>query len=126
MLVSDLDLRISEAAQWLSSNIGEDGHGRAGWGWVPDVPPNPQNTAEVVCALTCIGEEVPRVDEVLALVRSDAVEHESRGDWAFQALIDVAWRLRGLRCLVEEPADDVDVIACARALLDAQDPEAGG
>jgi hypothetical protein len=48
-LVADLDRIVGEAARWLSSSIGQDGHGRAGWGWVPDVPPNPQNTAEVVC-----------------------------------------------------------------------------
>lgn len=124
--MADLDHIVGEAAHWLSSTIGDDGHGRAGWGWVPDVPPNPQNTAEVVCALTRVGCEVPRVDEVLALVRSEVVAHQSRGDWAFQALIDVAWRLRALRCLVPDLAGDPDVIACAEALVDAQDPETGG
>lgn len=124
--MADLDHIVGEAARWLSLSIGEDGDGRAGWGWVPDVPPNPQNTAEVVCALTRVGWEVPRVDEVLALVRSEVVVHQSHGDWAFQALIDVAWRLRALRCLVPDPASDPDVVACAQALVDAQDPQTGG
>jgi hypothetical protein len=124
--VADLDRIVDQAALWLSSSIAEDGHGRAGWGWVPDVPPNPQNTAEVVCALTRVSCEVPRVGEVCALVRSEVVAHQSRGDWAFQALIDVAWRLRALRCLVADLAGDPDAVACARALVDAQDPETGG
>lgn len=124
--MSDLDHRISEAAAWLSSNVADDGQGRAGWGWVPDVPPNPQNTAEVVCAFTLIGRAVPRAEQVVALVRSDVVHHQTRGDWAFLAVIDVAWRLRALRCLVDDPADDADVTACARALVDAQDLETGG
>jgi hypothetical protein len=76
--------------------------------------------------LTRIGYEAPRVDEALALVRSEVVAHQSRGDWAFQALIDVAWRLRALRCLVPDLAGDPDVVACAQALVNTQDPETGG
>lgn len=125
-VVSDLDHRIGEAAEWLSAHISECGNGRAGWGWVPDVPPNPQNTAEVVCALTAVAQPIPRRDEVIALVRSDVVEHQSRGDWAFRALVDVAWRLRALRCVVDDPSADPDVTACAQALVDAQDEETGG
>ncbi len=123
--MSDLEYRISAAADWLEATIGEDGHGRAGWGWVPDIPPNPQNTAEVVCAFSEIGRAVPQLDKVRELVRSDAVEHESRGDWAFRALIDVAWRLRALRCVVADP-EDPGIVACASALLDAQEPSTGG
>jgi len=125
-LVSDIDHRIWEAAEWLSAHISECGDGRAGWGWVPDVPPNPQNTAEVVCALVAVEQPIPRIDEVIALVRSDAVEHQSRGDWAFRSLVDVAWRLRALRCVVDDVSRDADVIACARALVDAQDVDTGG
>lgn len=124
--MSDLEHRIGEAARWLSSNLADDGLGHAGWGWVPDVPPNPQNTAEVAYALTRVGRGVPRTHEVIALIRSGSVKHESRGDWAFQGVIDVAWRLRGLRCLVTNPADDPDLLACARTLIDAQDAGTGG
>ncbi len=76
--------------------------------------------------MTRVKHAVPYAERVLALVRSDVVQHQTRGDWAFLALIDVAWRLRALRCLVPEPAVDADVSACVQALVKAQDRDTGG
>ncbi len=123
--VTGIDSRIDLACTWFSANIAEGGLGKYGWGWVPDVPPNPQNTAEVVCALTAVGRAIPHRAGVEALVRSNAVEQSQRGDWAFDALVDVAWRLRALRCL-GTTSDDPDLLACVTALVAAQDPTSGG
>jgi len=112
------------AVDFLTREISTDGAGGAGWGWVPDVPPNPQNTAEVVCALRTLGREVPQVEEVFTLVCRDAVKHHSQGAWAFDALIDVAWRLRALRWLDISP-DHPAVLACAASLVQAQDDGGG-
>lgn len=122
---SALDQQIDVAVAWLERNIAENSDGSAGWGWVPDVPPNPQNTAEVVCVLRQLGRTIPREAQVLMLVRSHAVAHQTYSDWAFRALIDVAWRLRALRCLIEDPHDP-DLRACVSALAESQDKETGG
>lgn len=103
--MSDLENRIVLAEHWLHANIADDGLGRYGWGWVPDVPPNPQNTAEVVCALTGLGRPIPQHAGVERIVRSNAVTNSQRGNWAFDALIDVVWRLRALRCFGAGPDD---------------------
>ncbi|MFI7669014.1 hypothetical protein [Nocardia sp. NPDC049526] len=122
--MSDLDDRVGLAVEWLCRNQLADGLGGAGWGWVSDVPPNPQNTAEVVCALTAAGREVPRADEVSVLVRRSVVARES-GEWAFQSPIDVSWRLRALQALGVSPTDP-DVVDSMRALLAEQDADSGG
>lgn len=123
--MTDLERRIVLAERWLHANIADGGQGRYGWGWVPDVPPNPQNTAEVVCALIRLGRSIPQRAGVEELVRSNAVHNSQRGDWAFDALIDVAWRLKALRCLGAEP-EDPDLHACVCALVEAQEPATGG
>lgn len=123
--MSEFEHRVDMGARWFERHVIEDPAGGAGWGWVPDVPPNPQNTAEVVCALTHVDRPIPRREEALELMRREIVAHSSRGDWAFRSLIDVAWRLRGLRCVVEDHGD-ADLIGCARAMLEAQDASSGG
>lgn len=123
--MSDFNHRIDMAVGWFGRHIITGSDGGAGWGWVPDVPPNPQNTAEVVCALTHIGQPIPRDADALALIRCEVVEHAARGDWAFRSLIDVAWRLRALRCLVDDD-EDSDIVVCASALVEAQEPATGG
>jgi hypothetical protein len=123
--MSDFNHRIDMAVGWFGRHMIDGSNGGAGWGWVPDVPPNPQNTAEVVCALTHIKRPIPRAADALRLIRCEVVEHASRGDWAFRSLIDVAWRLRALRCLVDDD-EDPDIVACATALVDAQEPLTGG
>jgi hypothetical protein len=123
--MSDFAHRVDMASGWFGRHIIDGSPGLAGWGWVPDVPPNPQNTAEVVCALTHIDRPIPRRAEALALIRCEVVDHASRGDWAFRSLIDVAWRLRALRCLVKDD-EDPDIVACAVALVAAQESTTGG
>lgn len=123
--MSEFVRRVDMAAAWFERNVIEDPQGGAGWGWVPDVPPNPQNTAEVVCALTHAWKPIPHEDAALALIRREVVAHASHGDWAFRSLIDVTWRLRGLRCVVAE-SDDPDIAACAKTLVEAQSPATGG
>jgi hypothetical protein len=102
--VSNIDQRIGWAVDWLHRGQLGDRHGGVGWGWVSDVPPNPQNTAEAVVALTAAGRPVPRADEVRALVRRDVVDTES-GAWEFRSPIDLSWRLRALSCLGVAPTD---------------------
>ncbi|WP_054814468.1 prenyltransferase/squalene oxidase repeat-containing protein [Nocardia arizonensis] len=123
--MSSLDERIDDALRWMNRNQLSDGHGGAGWGWVPDVPPNPQNTAEVVCALAALGYEIPRSDEVSMLVRQAVVHRYEGHDWPFQAPIDLAWKLRALHCLGADQADP-DAIACRQALISEQDQATGG
>lgn len=123
--MSEFKRRVDMAADWFERNVIRDPDGGAGWGWVPDVPPNPQNTAEVICALTHVDRSIPYRADAERLIRREVVSHASHGDWAFRSLIDVTWRLRGLRCLVDG-ADDPDIVACAETLVGAQDPATGG
>ncbi|MEU3011253.1 prenyltransferase/squalene oxidase repeat-containing protein [Nocardia asteroides] len=123
--MSGLDERIQLAVAWLGRCQKSDGQGGAGWGWVDDVPPNPQNTAEVVCALSAVGQPVPRADEVVVLLRRRSVQHGS-GPWEFDAApIDVAWRLRALLLAGVLP-DDPDIALCVTQLRDSQDADSGG
>jgi hypothetical protein len=122
--VSNIDQRIGWAVDWLHRGQLGDRHGGVGWGWVSDVPPNPQNTAEAVVALTAAGRPVPRADEVRALVRRDVVDTES-GAWEFRSPIDLSWRLRALSCLGVAPTDPA-VVGCLRALQSERDPQTRG
>jgi len=124
--MSEFEQRVNIAASWFERNVVVDPQGGAGWGWVPDVPPNPQNTAEVICALTHVGKPIPCKDDAVTLVRREVVAHASRGDWAFKSLIDVTWRLRGLRCAVVEECEDHDIEVCAETLIAARDSTTGG
>ncbi|MGW4284582.1 hypothetical protein [Nocardia sp. NPDC004750] len=123
--MSYVDDRIGLAAEWFGRNLVRHDDGYAGWGWSTDVPPNPQDTAEVVCALSRVNRPVPDSAAVLALVRRDVVPHSTRGEWEFHAPVDAAWRLRALRCFGIALAD-ADLVACRDALLTAQDPDTGG
>ncbi|MGW5388440.1 hypothetical protein [Nocardia sp. NPDC003963] len=122
--MSNIDQRIGWAVDWLHRSQLGDRHGGAGWGWVSDVPPNPQNTAEAVVALTAAGRPVPRADEVRTLVRRDVVDTES-GAWEFRSPIDLSWRLRALSCLGVGPTDPA-VVGCLRELHAKRDPETRG
>ncbi|UGT38626.1 hypothetical protein LTV02_21055 [Nocardia yamanashiensis] len=123
--MSNLDERIGDAVEWFQRSQLPDGRGGAGWGWVSDVPPNPQNTAEVVCALARAGRAIPRVDEVSALVRQPVIQRDERGEWAFRTPIDLSWRLRALHCL-GAPETDADVVAGRDALIAEADAGTGG
>ncbi|MFC4372631.1 hypothetical protein ACFO5K_00850 [Nocardia halotolerans] len=122
--MSGLDQRIDLAVHWLTQNQKSDGLGGSGWGWVDDVPPNPQNTAEVVCALASVEQPIPRADEVSVLLRRRTVQHGA-DSWEFDAPIDIAWRLRALLVMGAAP-DDTDVAWCVTQLRDTQDTESGG
>lgn len=122
--MSNIEQRIGWAVDWLHRSQLGDRHGGAGWGWVSDVPPNPQNTAEAVVALTAAAWPVPRADEVRALVRRDVVDTDS-GAWEFRSPIDLSWRLRALGCLGVAPTDPA-VVGCLRELLSKRDPETRG
>ncbi|MBB5918172.1 hypothetical protein BJY24_007084 [Nocardia transvalensis] len=123
--MSNIDERIRMAVEWLRSSQIPHLSGGAGWGWIPDVPPNPQNTAEVVCVLHRAGCEIPRATKVAALVRATVVERPSGDEWYFRTPIDVAWRVRALRCLGVEESDP-GLSGAVRSLLDQQDSETGG
>jgi hypothetical protein len=122
--LSSLDERIDLAVDWLLSMMTLDA-GHAGWGWVTDIPPNPQNTSEVVCVLSDLGRSIPNSDEVCALVRRDAVALGHDGSWAFDSILDRAWRIRALLAL-DIPASDDDVVSGVQGLIASQDPELGG
>ncbi|WP_024803642.1 hypothetical protein [Nocardia sp. BMG51109] len=123
--MSNIDERILMAVEWLrGSQIPHIGGG-AGWGWIPDVPPNPQNTAEVVCILHRAECEIPRAEKVAALVRATVVERPVGDEWYFRTPIDVAWRIRALRCLGVEESDP-GLVGAVRSLLEQQDSETGG
>ncbi|WP_459545235.1 hypothetical protein [Nocardia sp. X0981] len=122
--MSNIEQRIDWAVGWLERSQLGDRHGGAGWGWVSDVPPNPQNTAEAVVALTTAGRPVPRAEEVRALVRRDVVDTDS-GAWEFRSPIDLSWRLRALHRLGVGP-DDPAVLGCLRELYARRDPDTRG
>jgi hypothetical protein len=115
--MSSIDSRITLAAEWFTRTQSVVSNG-AGWGWVSDVPPNPQNTAEVICALSGAGIEVPNRAGAERLVRSSMVD-SPRGGWAFSEPIDIAWRLRALNAL-DVGVGDPEVVAGVNALLSAQ------
>lgn len=123
--MSNLDERMRLAVEWFERYQFADGAGGAGWGWVHDVPPNPQNTAEVVCALTAAGIPVPRAAEVLHLVRQHMIVAPTAGAGEFTGPIDIAWRLRAMHCL-GVANEDSDVRECIRTLIQEQDAESGG
>ena len=121
----EFERRVDMAAACFARIVITDPEGGAGWGWVSDVPPNPQNTAEVVCALTHVGKPIPHEGAAIELMRRESVTHASHGVWVFRSLIDVAWRLRGLRCVLDQH-EDPDIAAWARTLVEAQDSTTGG
>lgn len=134
--MSTVDDRIALAAGWLHANVIRVDDAHAGWGWSPDVSPNPQDTAEAVCALTAArahtpihllapAYDVPEPTRVTALLRLGSVTHATQGEWSFQSPVDAAWRLRAL---VAMSAGGVfpDVHAYRQALLTMQDPHSGG
>jgi hypothetical protein len=61
--------------RWLSSNIVEDGHGRAGWGWVSDVPPKTAEHRRGGLRSDAHRLRSAAHQQVIALVRSDVVRH---------------------------------------------------
>jgi len=87
-----IDRRIDLACRWLEEAESPAG----GWGWVADVIPNPQNTAEVVVALSHAGRSATDLEHLLdALAKWEVVWPDGR-QWLFDTPIDQAWRLRGL------------------------------
>lgn len=123
--MSNVDDRIGLAVDWLIRTQRTDTTGGAGWAWVPDVPPNPQDTAEVVCVLVGIGSEVPKKAEVVRLLQRDSLLGDPRGPRVFRAPIDMAWRLRALRALGYDMTDR-HVSSCVAELLAEQDHVTGG
>lgn len=122
--MSNIDQRIDWAVEWLHRSQAGVRNGGAGWGWLSDVLPNPQNTAEVVVALTAAGRPIPRAAEVRTLVRREVVDTDS-GEWVFRSPIDLSWRLRALHCLGVPPTDPV-VVHCLRELYAARDADTRG
>lgn len=82
-MMAGIQARIDLAHRWFL-NAQASTEDAAGWGWVPDVPPNPQNTAEVVCALAEAQLPVPQREAVERLVRTQMVR-SVRGNWLFRA-----------------------------------------
>ncbi|GGK66753.1 hypothetical protein [Nocardia camponoti] len=138
--MSTVDSRIALAAGWLQNNMVQVDADHAGWGWSPDVAPNPQDTAEAVCALAAARSyapaytpvplspdvyNVPQPDAVSALVRANSVVHAAQGEWTFQSPVDAAWRLRALIAMSNTGVLP-DVSAYRNSLLTSQDQHSGG
>jgi hypothetical protein len=115
--MTNLQTRVDLVHRWFINTVNRT-ETTAGWGWVPDVPPNPQNTAEVVCAIGDADLELPYRSEIMRLIRTPVVD-SPRGDWVFEAPLDLAWRVRALRYL-GVAADDAGLSADIDALLKAQ------
>ncbi|MGW5309849.1 prenyltransferase/squalene oxidase repeat-containing protein [Nocardia thailandica] len=122
--MASIDERMRLLLEWLHSSQKPDDEGGAGWGWIHEVPPNPQNTAEVVCALAAAGIPVPRAGEVRQLLRRATSVRED-GELVFVGPVDVAWQLQALYHLGVS-AEDPSVRACLRILVREQDAESGG
>lgn len=86
--------------------------------------PNPQNTAEVVCALLDARKEVPHLSDVVALLQQDEVFHPRKDrKWSFANNIDIAWRLQALlrlRDLHGAVVDDATIDRLAKMLQERQ------
>lgn len=93
------DQRLRLAVAWLSSRVTVLDDEIAGWGWVPDVHPNPQNTAEAVGAYLILGEEVPHLQQVVTMLECEEPITCHGQSWEFGTTIDLAFRLRALACL---------------------------
>lgn len=65
-------------------------------GLVPDVHPNPQNTAEAVGAYLALGQEVPHLQRVVKMLESEEPLVCHGQAWEFGTTIDLASRLRAL------------------------------
>jgi Prenyltransferase and squalene oxidase repeat len=89
---SSLDFHTELACRWLESCQSPSG----GWGWVADVVPNPQNTAEVVVALSCAGRAPEDLAHLVESLAQTEVAWPDGRRWIFDTPIDYAWRLRGL------------------------------
>lgn len=120
----NLESRVDLAAEWLLANITHE-ESYSGWGWVADVPPNPQNTAEAVCALKAINREVPQADNVARLIRRQTISRESNRIWDFDSVLDTAWRIRGLMALGDS-VDDAHIRDYVINLVTRQDENTGG
>jgi hypothetical protein len=116
--VSDIQHRIDLTVGWLINHVADGPEGTRGWGWVPDVPANPQNTAEVVCVLAELDRQLLDLRPAERLIRSNHVMRSTGSSWRFEEVIDTAWRLRALRSLGQ---DDDDVRMATDLLLTRQD-----
>jgi hypothetical protein len=63
---------------------------------VPDVHPNPQNTAEAVSAYLALGQEVPHLARVVSMLESEEPLVCHGQSWEFGTTLDLAYRLRAL------------------------------
>ncbi len=124
--MTNLRNREALAEAWFrAAQATTESPNRRGWGWLPELPPDPMHTAEVVCALAAAGLSCWRDDAVKALIRESVMRHPG-GDVAYETPIDVAWRLRALRLFGANAESDADVRGCVDSLVEAQDAETGG
>ena len=67
---------------------------------MPDVAANPQNTAEVACALVAAGLDVQSLQDCIELISAEYVTLPDGHRWQMKTPLDAAWRLRGLASLL--------------------------
>jgi hypothetical protein len=95
---------MEAACAWLENHESAAG----GWGWVSDVVPNPQNTAENVVALCAAGRATAPLSHLVDLLGTTDVSWPNGEVWSFETPLDWAWRIRGLARLPDEPGGDRD------------------
>jgi hypothetical protein len=96
--VLGFDQQIDAAVSWLEAREQVSAE-LAGWGWVPEITPNPQNSAETVCALHTVGVSVSELDKVAALLVIGEVQRHDGTPWKFDTTVDEAWAARALALL---------------------------
>jgi hypothetical protein len=89
------DKRVDEAKAWLLSCRTQEG----GWGWVPDVDPNPQNTAECIASLIRAGTPAEQFTDVVGYIDSAMVARRDGRVWKMDTAVDQATRLEALLAL---------------------------
>jgi hypothetical protein len=65
------DQRMTAGLAWLSTRLVVLDEAMAGWGWVADVHPNPQDTAEATQAYLLLDEPVPHLDQVTKMIQTE-------------------------------------------------------
>jgi hypothetical protein len=95
---------MAVACEWLERCESSSG----GWGWVSDVIPNPQNTAEIIVALCRAGRSANGFARHIELLSSTRLVWPDGRIWSFDTPLDWAWRLRGIALLPGGPGSSRD------------------
>lgn len=102
------DQRMNTGLAWLTRRLVVLDDGLAGWGWVADVHPNPQDTAEAAHAYLLLDVPVPQRELVIRMIESEDPIVCRGQRWEFDTSLDAAWRLRVLADLQRQTDATID------------------